>query len=74
MCIEHMAKITANESHRHDDIADTLSDAIRIALIENQFNSHISQHNNTAATIMQNQKKISSMRRSLYGGQQNGSF
>lgn len=34
MCREHMKKITANNTHRHDDIADTLSDAIRIALIE----------------------------------------
>lgn len=33
-CIKHMCKITANNTHRHDDIADTLADAIRIALIE----------------------------------------
>lgn len=32
--IEHMRKITANDSHRHDDIADTVSDGIRLALIE----------------------------------------
>lgn len=34
MCIEHCRKITANNSHRHDDIADTLYDAVKIALIE----------------------------------------
>lgn len=34
MCITHMAKITPNNTHAFDDIADTLSDAIRIALIE----------------------------------------
>lgn len=34
MCLGHMSKITANNSHRHDDIADTLADGIRIALIE----------------------------------------
>lgn len=34
MCLEHMRKITANSSHRFDDIADTLADAIRIALID----------------------------------------
>jgi len=33
-CINHMIKITANDTHRHDDIADTLSDAIHIALVE----------------------------------------
>ena len=39
-CIKHMAKITANNTHRHDDIADTLSDAIRIALIEKTIYSN----------------------------------
>ena len=34
MCIDHMAKITANETHRWDDIADTASDAIKFALID----------------------------------------
>lgn len=34
LCITHMTKITANDSHRHDDICDTLADGIRIALIE----------------------------------------
>ena len=34
MCIKHMSKITANQSHAHDDIADVLADSIRIALIE----------------------------------------
>lgn len=34
LCLKHMAKITANDTHRHDDIADTLADAIRLALIE----------------------------------------
>jgi len=35
ICLEHMRKITANDSHRHDDIADTLYDAVKIALIDN---------------------------------------
>lgn len=34
MCIDHMRKITANESHRHDDIADTCADAIQLSLID----------------------------------------
>lgn len=34
LCVEHMSKITANETHRHDDIADTLADAVRLALID----------------------------------------
>ncbi|NHJ41462.1 MAG: hypothetical protein FK731_15635 [Asgard group archaeon] len=35
MCKEHMGKITANETHRWDDIADTAYDAVKIALIDN---------------------------------------
>ena len=34
MCVEHCRKITANNSHRFDDIADTMYDAIKIALID----------------------------------------
>src|SRR5690606_6800341 len=34
MCIDHMSKITANETHRFDDICDTCADAIRIAFID----------------------------------------
>jgi phage terminase large subunit-like protein len=34
MCIDHMIKITANDSHRHDDICDTVYDAIKMALID----------------------------------------
>ncbi len=33
MCVEHCRKITRSMSHKHDDIADTLYDAIKIAII-----------------------------------------
>ncbi len=33
-CVGHMMKITANDSHRWDDIADTLYDAVKISLID----------------------------------------
>ncbi len=33
-CIEHLRKITANNSHRFDDICDTMADAIQVALID----------------------------------------
>jgi predicted phage terminase large subunit-like protein len=33
-CITHMMKITANDSHKHDDLADTLYDAVKIGLID----------------------------------------
>lgn len=35
--LNHMIKITANNSHRFDDIADTMADAVEIALIEKRF-------------------------------------
>jgi predicted phage terminase large subunit-like protein len=34
MCIDHCSKITTNDTHRHDDIADTMYDAIKLALID----------------------------------------
>jgi predicted phage terminase large subunit-like protein len=34
MCLTHMEGITNNDSHAHDDIADTCADAVRIALID----------------------------------------
>jgi len=33
--LDHMRKITANDSHRHDDIADTLYDGIKLGIIDN---------------------------------------
>jgi len=33
MCLEHMTKITANNTHRHDDICDTAFDAVDMALM-----------------------------------------
>ena len=37
MCIDHCAKITANNTHRFDDICDTLYDAVKLALIDKSF-------------------------------------
>lgn len=69
LCIDHMSKITANETHRWDDIADTAADAIRIALIEKTLIS--SQVNNTnyievAKNLTSNQSKINRLRQNAY--------
>lgn len=40
MCIDHMSKITANDTHRHDDIADTAYDAMKYALAGKIFSPH----------------------------------
>ncbi len=34
MCIEQCKRVTANSSHRHDDIVDTLYDAVKTAFID----------------------------------------
>jgi len=34
MCVNHMAKITLNNTHAHDDICDTCYDAVKWALID----------------------------------------
>lgn len=69
LCVEHMSKITANETHRFDDIADTLSDAVKIALIDkvllySQINS--TDYDSVAHTLMENSQKISRLRQNAY--------
>lgn len=34
LCIDHMSKITANDTHRWDDIADTFCDGVKFGLID----------------------------------------
>jgi predicted phage terminase large subunit-like protein len=66
-CIEHMGKITANDSHRHDDICDTCYDAIKIALIDkavqNMYVNAPSVSNNRASNYLAlNLKKLAKAR------------
>jgi predicted phage terminase large subunit-like protein len=54
MCIDHCAKITANNTHRHDDIADTLYDAVNLALINKTIiNLHVNDKSEGQNKIMQ---------------------
>ncbi len=68
MCLKHLSKITANMSHRHDDIADTLYDAIKIALIDKTLILNTKQDSKTAAMIMQKQKSVTKARDNFYHG------
>ncbi len=70
MCINHMSKITANDTHRHDDIADTLADAIRIALIDKTINIRTKQDDTLSASIMRPQLERSQIESDLYYGGQ----
>lgn len=51
LCISHMSKITANNTHRHDDIADTLQTAIQIALIEKTLYNLNAKKNNADSAL-----------------------
>lgn len=53
LCIDHMKKITANDTHRHDDICDTAYDACKIALIDqNHGLLGITQHQQQANIVL----------------------
>lgn len=70
-CIKHMSKITANETHRHDDIADTLSDAIRIALIEKTMYSNddkAKERNQILVEMNESLQRKIQARMAAYGG------
>jgi predicted phage terminase large subunit-like protein len=69
-CLEHCRKITANDSHRFDDIADTLYDAVKIALIDRLLVTATQpQQNNILAIkkIAQQQKTLKQLRLKAYG-------
>ncbi len=69
LCVEHMSKITANETHRWDDIADTAADAVKIALIDKTIiSAHINKvdYSEMAKQIHGTTNKISRLRQSAY--------
>lgn len=69
LCVEHMSKITANETHRWDDIADTLADGVRMALIEKGLIlSHVnkSDYNDIAKNLTLNSSHIDRLRKNAY--------
>ena len=66
--IEHMRKITANNSHRHDDICDTAQIAIEIGLIERTIKNLANkqthrQDSAVAGKIMGNLAKVIDIRK-----------
>ena len=71
-CIEHMRKITANDSHRFDDIADTCQMAIEAGLMEKSVQKYIFRQNDgqdraTASKIMSNFHKVLQIRKKRDG-------
>ena len=68
MCIKHMTKITANDTHRHDDIADTLADAVKIALIDKTIKLNTKQDHDLSVSIMRPQLERLQIESDLYYG------
>lgn len=70
MCLEHMRKITANNTHRFDDICDTAYDATKVGLIDKTMRNFVSSSPESDAIIQQFARKFSreqSIRKSMYG-------
>ena len=63
-----MEKITANESHRRDDIADTFADGCQIALIDKSINIRAKQDDGLSARIMRPQLERLQIETDLYHG------
>lgn len=66
--IEHMRKITANDSHAHDDICDTAQIAIEIGLQDRYIRNFITKQNDrqesaTATKLMANMAKVIDIRK-----------
>lgn len=66
-CITHMTKITANNTHRHDDIADTCYDACKIALIDKTLHYNDNKNAQTASKILGAHLAIERARNRTYG-------
>jgi hypothetical protein len=67
--IEHMKKITANDTHRHDDIADTYYDAIKMALIDQiviRSTAKKEQQNEIVAMIARTHQQTQRLREQAY--------
>lgn len=64
-CIEHCKKITANNTHRFDDIADTLYDAVKLALIDQVIERRVALRGDSqkvAQRIMSQTKRVAEIK------------
>lgn len=66
MCITHMSKITANNTHAHDDICDTCSDAIYGVYIDKSIQP-IDKFKTNRHNLNRNQALIQKLSRARYG-------
>ena len=70
MCVDHMTDITANNTHKFDDIADTCYDAVNAAFIDKIIVHQVAakvDYDQMAATMMQGQHHIDLLKRRAHG-------
>ena len=70
MCLDHMMDITANDTHKFDDIADTCYDAINAAFIDKIIITQIASKTDFAKlsqNMMSGQNHINFLRKEAYG-------
>lgn len=67
MCIEHLTKITANDTHRNDDIADTMYDACKIGLLDKTlYREDVKGHDVARSLANKFQQRNAQIRRARY--------
>lgn len=69
--IKHMSRITANDTHTHDDLADCAADAIDIALIRRMIIRQVEtkpKDSEVAKKLMSKSKNVQRLRSKLYAG------
>lgn len=71
-CLNHLRKITANNTHRFDDICDTLYDAVKIALIDKTITfaskTGINREKEVVDALISRQNYTTQLRRNAYNG------
>ncbi len=70
MCLDHMTDITANNTHKFDDIADTCYDAVNAAFIDKIIICQVAaktDYNQLASTMMSGVNTIDFLRKKAHG-------
>jgi hypothetical protein len=63
-----MGKITANDTHRHDDIADTCADAVKIALIDKLLQTKQAKNLNVSSKLFAHEQSLLKAQEAAYYG------
>lgn len=71
MCLNHMSKITSNDTHRHDDICDSLYDAVKIALIDKSLSYKEIRKDDKVSKLLRYQNELLEEQGRIYGDLQN---